>query len=92
MIENLSKVLPQLFIIAAIGIGLGWALRGLFTKPSASAKSITSPDAAKQERVKNLEAALEKSRSSHKTTKAELDALQAASVPKATLEATVTEL
>ncbi|RYD33304.1 MAG: hypothetical protein EOP85_20915, partial [Verrucomicrobiaceae bacterium] len=66
MIENLSKVLPQLLIIAAVAVGIGWALRGLFTKSAPASKSSPAPDGGKQDRVKNLEAALEKSRSAHK--------------------------
>ncbi|RYD18330.1 MAG: hypothetical protein EOP88_22935, partial [Verrucomicrobiaceae bacterium] len=92
MIENLSKVIPQLLIIAAIAIGIGWALRGLFTKPAPATKSSPAPDGGKQDRVKNLEAALEKSRSSHKSTKTELETLQAGSVSKATLEAANADL
>ncbi|RYD32172.1 MAG: hypothetical protein EOP87_13315, partial [Verrucomicrobiaceae bacterium] len=92
MIENLSKVLPQLFIIAAIAVGIGWALRGLFIKPAPAAKSTPASDSGKQERAKNLEAALEKSRAAHKATKTELDALQAGSVSKSSLDAAAAEL
>lgn len=86
MLEHLSQALPLILVIAAVCIGLGWALRGFFAKPAVSAKSSPTIDSGKQDRVKNLEAALEKSRASHKETKSELDALQASSVSKAALE------
>ncbi|GAA5131932.1 hypothetical protein JIN84_07430 [Luteolibacter yonseiensis] len=92
MLENLLKALPLVAPIALVCLGLGWALRGLFSKPAATAKAAPAADAGKQDRVKNLEAALEKSRSSHKATKTELETLQASSVAKATLEAATSEL
>jgi hypothetical protein len=92
MFENLVKVLPHIAFIAAVCLGLGWTLRGLFTKPAAGAKSTPTIDSGKQDRVKNLEAALEKSRASHKETESELEALQASSVSKAALEASTAEL
>lgn len=92
MLEHFSKALPLIVVIAAVCIGLGWALRGFFTKPAVSAKSSPTIDSGKQDRVKNLEAALEKSRASHKETKTELEALQASTVSKTALETITAEL
>lgn len=91
MIETLSKVLPQLAIIAALAGVIGWTLRGLTTKP-APAKAASSGDKAQPDRSKNLEATLEKSKAAQKALKAELEALQASTVPKATLDAATAEL
>jgi chromosome segregation ATPase len=91
MIENLSKVLPQLALIAAFCSALGWILRGTFHKPT-PAKSQPAADSGKQDRLKNLEAALEKSRASHKITRSELEVLQANSVPQAIHTASIAEL
>ncbi len=87
MIEIFTKFLPQVAIIIAASVFIGWLLRG---KP-APAKA--APVAEKgQDRAKNLEAALEKSKAAHKTLKAELETLQAASISKATHEAATAEL
>ncbi len=94
MIETLSKVLPQIAIIAAVAAFIGWFMRGLTTKtaPAKTTKASTTPDKGQQDRAKNLEAALEKSKSAHKALKAEFEAHQASSVSKATLENTTAEL
>lgn len=84
MIESLSKVLPQLAIIAGVCAMLGWTLRGLKQQPATAAKPASTPD--KQDRAKNLEAALEKSKAAHKSLKSELENLQSASVLKATYD------
>ncbi len=84
MIETLSKVLPQLAIIAGVFAMLGWTLRGLKQQPATTAKPSPTPD--KQDRAKNLEAALEKSKAALKSLKSELENLQSASVPKATYD------
>lgn len=90
MIENLSKVLPQLAIIAALAGILGWWIRGLASKET-PAKAAPAGE-AKSERVKNLETALEKSRTAHRATKTDLEALQAASVAKDAHETVISEL
>lgn len=91
MIETLSKVLPQIAFIAALAGFIGWSLRGLTTKP-APAKAAPSGDKAQPDRAKNLEATLEKSKTAHKALKAELEALQSSTVPKAALDAAAAEL
>jgi hypothetical protein len=94
MIEHFIKALPLVGLIAAACAFLGWAIRGVANKPVPSKVTKSSPvaDSGKQERVKNLEAALEKSRASHKATKAELDHLKAASVSKEIFENVTAEL
>ena len=87
----LSKVLPQLAIIAALCGFIGWSLRGRTAKP-APAKVLPAPDKGQQDRAKNLEATLEKSKAAHKALKAELEKLQSASVSKATFDTTAAEL
>ncbi len=84
ILTNLSKVIPQLFILAAVFGFIGWSLRGLGGKPAAKPAG-PAPSASKSpgaDRVKNLEAALEKSRSSHKALKTEFDQLKADTVPR----------
>ena len=88
----LSKVLPQLTIIAALCGFIGWSLRGRTAKPAATTKMLPAPDKGQQDRAKNLEANLEKSKSAHKALKAELERLQAASVSQATFDSTAAEL
>ncbi len=91
MIETLSKVLPQIAIIAAVCGIIGWSLRGLTIKPAAAKPAPTS-DKGQQDRAKNLETALEKSKAAHKSVKAELETLQSASVSKATFESKAAEV
>jgi len=91
----LAKVLPQLAVIIAVAVFIGWSLRARLVKPAVpvkSAKAAPAADKGQQDRVKNLEATLEKSKAAHKALKAELEALQAATVSKATFEATTAEL
>ncbi|MES2439661.1 MAG: hypothetical protein V4584_11365 [Verrucomicrobiota bacterium] len=92
MIENLSTLIPVVAVTSAVSGFLGWSMRAPSKKAVHPAKSSPAADSGKQERVKNLEAALEKSRASHKETKHELEALQAGSVSKSTLDATAAEL
>jgi len=85
----LSKVLPQLAILAVVFGFIGWSLRGPGGKPAAKP---SSTDKSQQDRAKNLEASLEKSKAAHKALKTELENLQAASVSKATFESSAAEL
>ena len=79
----LSKVLPQLAVIAVVSGWLGWWLRGKVTKPvTTPLKANGTAEKAGPDRAKNLEAALEKSKAAQRAVKAELETLQAASVPK----------
>lgn len=91
MLEPLSHVLPQIAVISAIAAFLGWMIHGLTNKPAATKATPTS-EKSQPDRAKNLEANLEKSKAAHKALKAELESLQAASVPKATHDATTAEL
>lgn len=88
----LSKVLPQLAIIAVLCGFIGWSLRGRPAKAAPAKASTPIADKGQQDRAKNLEATLEKSKSAHKALKAELENLQSASVSKATFEKTTAEL
>ena len=85
----LSKVIPQLVFIAVMAGVIGYMIRGAFAK-SAPTKS-TGPEKPQQDRAKNLETALEKSRAAHKSLKAELESLQSASVSQATFTAAAAE-
>jgi DNA repair exonuclease SbcCD ATPase subunit len=87
MLDKLSAVLPQLALIAVIFTVIGWNLRGLFIAKPAPPKS-TKPvaDKAGQDRAKNLEAQLEKSKAAHKSLKAELEMIQSSHVAKEALE------
>jgi myosin heavy subunit len=87
----LSKVLPQLTIIAVLCGFIGWSLRGRTAKP-APVKVLPAPDKGQQDRAKNLEATLEKSKAAHKALKAELEKLQSASVSQAAFDSTAAEL
>lgn len=87
---NLAKVLPQLAIIAAVAAFIGWWLRGPKATP-APAKT-TAPDKAPQDRSKNLESQLEKSKAAHKALKSEFDSLKAASVSKEVHDQQLAEL
>lgn len=91
--QILSQVLPHLAVIAIICGFVGWSLRGRSQQPVQGKSSKPQPSAEKgSDRVKNLEAALEKSRSSHKALKTEMEDLQANTVGKAVLEAANAEL
>lgn len=91
--QNLSQVLPHLAVIAIICGFIGWSLRGRSQTPVQGKVSKPQPSVEKgSDRVKNLEAALEKSRSSHKALKSEMENLQANSVGKPALEAAHAEL
>ncbi len=96
MIEELSKVAPQIGFIAGLFGVIGWFLRGIFQKPNVPASKPASKsnvaDKGPAERVKNLEAALEKSKASHKSLKAELENQQTASVAKGTHESALADL
>ena len=85
----LSKVIPQLVFIAIMTGVIGYMIRGAFAK-SASTKS-AGPEKPQQDRAKNLETALEKSKAAHKSLKAELESLQSASVSQATFTAAAAE-
>lgn len=88
----LSKVLPQLAIIAVLCGFIGWSLRGRPAKTAPAKSSTPIADKGQQDRAKNLEAALEKSKAAHKSLKAELENLQSGSVSKATFEQVTSEL
>jgi chromosome segregation ATPase len=94
ILTNLSKVLPQLAILAAVFGFIGWSLRGLSAKPAAAkdSKPAAAPKNQGQERAKNLEASLEKSKAAHKALKSELDQLKASTVSTAELDAVKAEL
>lgn len=90
---HLSKVLPALAILAALFGFLGWSLRGASGKPApVKSSKPASSGSGQQDRAKNLEAALEKSKAAHKSLNAELENLQAASVSIDAFECTVAEL
>ena len=89
--SQFSSFLPQIALVAAISILIGWLLKGQFTKAK-PVKAAVAPDAPNRDRAKNLEAALDKSKAAHKALKSELEALQAASIPTATFEKTTIEL
>lgn len=89
MIDHLLKALPLVAVIAVVAGFAGWWLRALMVKAT-SQPLVSEP--TKQEKVKNLEIALEKSRSSHKATKTELDELKASSVSRQELDAAIHEL
>jgi myosin heavy subunit len=94
MIENLSTVLPIITVTSLVCLYLGWAMRGPGAKPTPTKTSKPSPviDKGQQDRVKNLEATLEKSKAAHKQLKSELEVLQSTSVTKAAHEGTLAEL
>ena len=91
MIENLSTILPIVAVTSAVSGFLGWSMRAP-AKATAPAKSAPTADKGQQERVKNLEATLEKSKAAHKALKTELETLQSSSVSHAAHETTVSEL
>ncbi|MES2921703.1 MAG: hypothetical protein V4819_09155 [Verrucomicrobiota bacterium] len=93
-LTHLSQVIPVLAVLAAVFGFLGWSLRGAGNKPAPTkaAKPAPTSDKGQQDRAKNLEAALEKSKAAHKALKAELENLQASSVSKATLETATADL
>jgi DNA repair exonuclease SbcCD ATPase subunit len=89
--SQLFDFLPQIALIVAISVLIGWSLKGHFTKAK-PAKAAAPAENPNRDRAKNLEAALDKSKTAHKSLKSELETLQAASVPTATLEKTSSEL
>jgi len=95
-LTELANYLPQLAIIAAVFGFIGWSLHKLVAKPavekSSAAKPSSSAEKGRLERVKNLEASMEKSKAAQKSLKAELVELQGKSVPIADFESTTTEL
>lgn len=94
MLSHLSQVLPALAVLAAIFGFLGWSVRGAANKqaPAKTTKPAPTSDKGQQDRAKNLEATLEKSKAANKTLKAELETLQAATVSKQALETATAEL
>lgn len=91
MIETLSKVLPQLSVIAAVAGLIGWSLRGLTIKTIPLKTSGTS-DKGQQDRTKNLESTLEKSKAAQKALKADLEKIQSSSVSKVSFDSVTAEL
>ena len=91
MIENLSTILPIVAVTSAVSGFLGWSMRAP-AKTTSPAKSAPTADKSQQERVKNLEATLEKSKATHKGLKSELENLQSTSVTQAAHATTVSEL
>ena len=91
MIENLSTILPIVAVTSAVSGFLGWSMRAP-AKTTSPAKSAPTADKSQQERVKNLEATLEKSKAAHKGLKSELENLQSTSVTQAAHATTVSEL
>ena len=93
-LTHLSAVLPVLAVLAAVFGFLGWSVRGKSNQPATiiATKAAPSSDKGQQDRAKNLESALEKSKAAHKSLKAELETLQASSVAKTTLETAAAEL
>jgi colicin import membrane protein len=89
--SQFSNFLPQIALVAAISVLIGWLLKGHFTKAK-PVKAAATPESPNRDRAKNLEATLEKSKAAHKALKSEFDALQAASIPTATFEKTTAEL
>lgn len=89
--SQLFDFLPQIALIVAISVLIGWSLKGRFTKAK-PAKAAAPAENPNRDRAKNLEAALDKSKTAHKSLKSELETLQAASVPTATLEKTSSDL
>jgi nicotinamide mononucleotide adenylyltransferase len=90
-IQLLSQVLPQLAIIAFLCGLIGWSLRGRNSTPPASAKSKPN-DSKGADRMRTLEAALEKAKAEKKAVKAELEQLQTSSISVAEFESTKTQL
>ena len=93
-LTHLSEVIPVLIALAAVFGFLGWSIRGVSNKPAPNKLSKPAPASEKgqQDRVKNLEAALEKSKASHKALKTELENVHASTIPKTSLEALTAEL
>lgn len=90
----LAKVLPELAVIIVLAIFIGWSLRGRPAKdaPAKAVKATPSSDKGQQDRAKNLEATLEKSKATNKSLKAEIEALQSGTVSKPTFENATAEL
>lgn len=89
-LTHLSKVLPELVILAAVSGFFGWFLHRPSAKPAAKSSPVS--DRSQQDRAKNLEAALEKSKAAHKSLKAELEKFQSTSVSQAAHENATAEL
>lgn len=94
ILTNLSKVLPQLAILAVVFGFIGWSLRGLSAKPvpAKDSKPVAAPKNQGLERTRNLEASLEKSKAAHKALKSEFDQLKASTVATGELDAAKAEL
>jgi len=92
MFHHLSQALPLLAVISAICGFIGWWSRGMGAAKPAPAKASPGIEKPGQDRAKNLEATLEKSKTANKSLKAELDELKAASVPRESHEQTLSEL
>ncbi|MEO5916289.1 MAG: hypothetical protein ABIS50_18770 [Luteolibacter sp.] len=95
ILTNLSKVIPALVILSVLFGYIGWSARGSSSKaaPAKATKPAPSPEKSQQQdRAKNLEAALEKSRSAHKALKTEFDHLQAASISKESFDKAASDL
>lgn len=95
ILTNLSKVLPELAILAAVFGFLGWSARGRSNQPApakAAKPATPSEKSPQQDRVKNLEASLEKSKAAHKSLKAEFDQLKSHSVSNEAFEKISAEL
>lgn len=91
---DLSTILPVVAVTSAVSGFLGWSMRApaKTTAPAKTGKPAPAADKGQQERVKNLEAAVEKSKTAQKALKGELENLQTTSVTKAAHDATVAEL
>lgn len=94
ILTNLSKVLPALAVIFIASAALGWFIRGLSSKPApAAAKNpVANPKPQQQDRAKNLEATLEKTKAAHKSLKSEFEQLKSNSVSQESFEKISTEL
>ena len=94
ILTNLSKVLPQLAILAVVFGFVGWFIRGLASKPApAAAKTpVANAKSQQQDRAKNLEATLEKTKAAHKLLKAEFEQLKSQSVSRESFEKISAEL
>ncbi len=92
MLQHLSKALPLIAVISAICGFIGWWIRGLGSAKPAPAKASPVAERSGQDRAKNLEATLEKSKAANKALKAELEELKTASVARQSHEQALSEL
>jgi hypothetical protein len=90
-IKLLSQVMPQLAIIALLCGFIGWSLRGSGRKPTKNAPKSGAGEKG-SDRIRTLEAALEKSKASHKALKAEFEEHQSSSVSRKELDAATVSL